>query len=147
MNEHLHVLCYSHKPDSLSYPPVYILKPGSLSRKRTAVPVRFPVQQTEISISYGWGIIDLRYVLSMVLPSSGSQLNYAVCCYGNNPIFVQSVTGWSLHRSLVSCVFLGLPARLHIKDIVFVSSARETKVQVKGRVFRGFAGCSCVAVC
>jgi len=33
-----------------------------------------------------------------------------------------------------------------MKDIVFVSSARETKVQVNGRVFYGFAVCLCLTV-
>ena len=47
----------------------------------------------------------------MVLPNIGSQLNYA----GNNPVFVQSVTGWAVRRSLIPRVFLGLPAGLNLR--------------------------------
>jgi len=51
----------------------------------------------------------------MVLPSIGSQLNYAVCRQGKNPVFVQSFTGWALRRPLVSCFFLGLPVGITLR--------------------------------
>ena len=35
----------------------------------------------------------------------------------------------------------GSTRRSHTKDIIFVSSARETKVQANGCVFHGLAGC------
>jgi len=37
----------------------------------------------------------------------------------------------------------GSTGRSHVKDIVFVSSARETEVQANGRLFYGLAGCLC----
>ena len=79
--------------------------------KRTALHVRYIAQQAENSISLRWGIIDLGKVHSL-----------------------SRVTCWVLRRFVY---FPRSKSRTHMKDIVFVFSARETKAQVNGRVFNG----------
>ena len=126
--------------------PFYILNPGDLSGKRTAVHVRSTAQQAEISISLRCGTIDLPKVIRMVIPSIGSQLNYAVCRQVNNPIFFQWITDWVLRRSLVSCIFLGLPAGLTWRTLFLYLPRVKLSYRLTIVCFTAFAVCMCLAV-
>jgi hypothetical protein len=126
--------------------PFWMLNPRDPSGKRTAVNVRYTAQQAEISISLRWGIIDLSKVLRMVLPSIGSQFNYAVCRKGNNPIFFQWVTDCVLRRSLVSCGFLDLPAGLTWRTSFLYFPLVKIRYRLTVACFTDFAVCLCLAV-